>query len=166
MEVEHTYASKGVANTGLGLGIAGTALGLLNDGALGGIFGGRNGTGACESDHNVNRYEAGQAARIAQLETEVKLRDANTYTDQKLLQMYQYVDGRMRGIEGQIAQQAVVNSQITANISCMQQELATLSGMTKTVIPITNVCPEPMARYNSWTAPTTAAAASGSTTTG
>lgn len=165
MEVERTYASRGVANTGLGLGIAGTALGLLNDGALGGIFGGgRNGNGGpCESDHNVNRYEAGQAARIAELETEVKLRDANTYTDQKLLQMYQYVDGRMRGIEGQISQQAVVNSQITANISCMQQELATLSGMTKTVIPITNVCPEPMARYNSWSAPTSTTTA---TTTG
>lgn len=32
------YASKGVAGTGLGLGIAGTALGLLNGGA-GGLLG-------------------------------------------------------------------------------------------------------------------------------
>lgn len=155
MEVEKNYASKGTANTGLGFGIAGTALSLLNDGALGGIFG-RNGT--CESDHNVNRYEASQAARIAQLETEVKLRDANTYTDQKVLDMYQYIDGRLRGVEAQISQQAVINSQITANISCMQNELNTLSAMTKTVIPIGNVCPEPMQRYNSWTAPTAAAA--------
>lgn len=37
MEVERTnYASKGMAGTGLGLGIAGTALGLLN-GGLGGL---------------------------------------------------------------------------------------------------------------------------------
>lgn len=155
MEVEKNYASKGTANTGLGFGIAGTALSLLNDGALGGLFG-RNG-GTCESDHTVNRYEASQAARIAQLETEVKLRDANTYTDKKMLDMYQYMDGRLRGIEAQISQQAVINSQITANISCMQNELNTLSAMTKTVIPIGNVCPEPMQRYNSWTAPTTAA---------
>lgn len=156
MEVEKNYASKGTANTGLGFGIAGTALSLLNDGALGGLFG-RNG-GTCESDHTVNRYEASQAARIAQLETEVKLRDANTYTDKKMLDMYQYMDGRLRGIEAQISQQAVINSQITANISCMQNELNTLSAMTKTVIPIGNVCPEPMQRYNSWTAPTAAAA--------
>lgn len=156
MEVEKNYASKGTANTGLGFGIAGTALSLLNDGALGGLFG-RNG-GTCESDHTVNRYEANQAARIAQLETEVKLRDANTYTDKKMLDMYQYMDGRLRGIEAQISQQAVINSQITANISCMQNELNTLSAMTKTVIPIGNVCPEPMQRYNSWTAPAAAAA--------
>lgn len=156
MEVEKNYASKGTANTGLGFGIAGTALSLLNDGALGGLFC-RNG-GTCESDHNVNRYEANQAARIAQLETEVKLRDANTYTDKKMLDMYQYMDGRLRGVEAQISQQAVINSQITANISCMQNELNTLSAMTKTVIPIGNVCPEPMQRYNSWTAPAAAAA--------
>ena len=30
VEVEKEYASKGVAGSGLGLGIAGTALGLLN----------------------------------------------------------------------------------------------------------------------------------------
>lgn len=28
-------------------------------------------------------------------------------------------------------------------------------GLTKTIVPITNVCPEPMKLYNSWTAPTT-----------
>ena len=34
------YASKGVAGSGLGLGIAGTALGLLNNGGNGGVLGG------------------------------------------------------------------------------------------------------------------------------
>jgi hypothetical protein len=42
------YASKGVAGTGLGLGIAGTALGLLN-GGLGGLFGGSNAVSAVEN---------------------------------------------------------------------------------------------------------------------
>ena len=41
------FASKGVAGSGLGLGIAGTALGLLNNGGngggvLGGLFGNNN----------------------------------------------------------------------------------------------------------------------------
>jgi hypothetical protein len=158
MEYENKYASKGVAGTGLGLGIAGTALGLLgnNGNLLGGLFNGGN--GCCAEDHYVNRYEATQSARIAELETEVKLRDANTYTDSKILDLYRYVDGRFNGVEAQICQQNVVNAQVAANISCMQGTIATLSGLTKTVIPIGSVCPEPMPMYNSWTAPTTTAA--------
>lgn len=152
MEYENHYASKGVAGTGLGLGIAGTALGLLNGNGLN-LFGNTTRC-ACSEDHNVNRYEAAQQARIAELETEVKLRDANTYTDSKLLEFYKYVDGKFGGIEAQICQQNVVNAQVTANLSCMQANIATLMGLTKTVIPITSVCPEPMPQYNSWVAPT------------
>lgn len=147
------YASNGKGNLGVTLGAIGTGAGLLN-GVLGNLFGGCGRNGADCDTHVVSRYEAGQAARIAELETEVKLRDANTYTDKKMLEMYQYMDGRLRGVEAQISQQAVVNAQITANISCMQQEIAALSGLTKTVIPIGNVCPEPMPKHNSWTAPT------------
>ena len=132
-------------------GIGGIAT-LLN------MAGGINANGCSEGDHVVNRYEAGQSAEIAALKADIKLRDANTYTDGKILEMYQYLNGRLRGVEGQISAQAVVNAQITANISCMQNALNTLSGLTKTVIPIGNVCPEPMPAKNSWTAPTAAAA--------
>lgn len=157
MEYENHYASKGVGGAGLGLGIAGTALGLLNNGSLGGILGGNN--HVCSEDHHINRYEAAQSARIAELETEVKLRDANTYTDGKLLEVYRYIDGRLNGVEAQICQQAVVNAQVSANLSCLQNTVATLSGLTKTIIPIDNVCPAPMPQFNSWTAPTTTTAA-------
>ena len=157
MEYENHYASKGVAGAGLGLGIAGTALGVLAGGLNGtGIFSGAARTGCCSEDHYINRYEASQSARIAELETEVKLRDANTYTDSKILEAYRYIDGRLNGIEAQICQQAVINTQVAANLSCLQNTVATLSGLTKTVIPIDNVCPAPMPQFNSWTAPTTA----------
>ena len=106
----------------------------------------------------VSKYEAAQAARIAELEAEVKLRDANTYTDGKILETYQYIDGRLRGVESQICQQNVWNATQTATMSCMANQIAALNGMTKMVIPKGNVCPEPMDRYNSWTAPTAAAA--------
>lgn len=135
-------------------GYIGGAAALLN------MVGGNNLLGGCngsDGDHVVNRYETGKEAEIAELKADIKLRDANTYTDRKMLDMYQYLDGRLRGVEGQISAQAVVNAQITANISCMQNTLSTLSGMTKTVIPIGNVCPEPMPAKNSWTAPTAAA---------
>lgn len=140
--MEMNFASKGVAGTGLGLGIAGTALGLLNGGAggIGGLF---NGVGGCHENMPITRYEASQSARIAELESEVKLRDANTYTDGKLLDLYRYVDGKFACIEGQICQQNVVNAQVTANLACMQNTIATLSGLTKTVIPIASICPTP-----------------------
>lgn len=144
MEME--YANKGVAGAGLGLGIAGTALGLMAGGLNGtGLFNtgcNRNVNGCgCSEDHFVNRYEAGQAARIAELETEVKLRDANTYTDSKILDLYRYVDGKFACIEGQIGQQAVYNATNTAVINCLQNQVNVLMGLTKTVIPNTSICP-------------------------
>jgi hypothetical protein len=149
------YASKGVAGAGLGTGIAGLALGVLNGGLGNLLTGVNNGNCGCNEDHWVNRYEASQSARIAELETEVKLRDANTYTLSEMNKMRNYVDTRFSGIEAQLCAQNVTNAQITANLSCMQGNIATLMGLTKTIIPITNVCPEPMPQYNSWTAPTT-----------
>ena len=141
MEMENKYASKGVAGAGLGLGIAGTALGLLNNGnGLGGLLGGNNNCG-CSEDHYINRYEAGQSARIAELETEVKLRDSNIYTDNKILALYQYVDGKIQNVEGQICQQNVYNATNTATINCLSGQIAQLMNLTKLVIPNGSVCP-------------------------
>lgn len=150
------FASKGVANAGLTTGIIGSAGWLLN-GGLNGMFGG--GRCGCSEDHTVDRYEAQQQARIAELETEVKLRDANTYTDQKLLEVYRYFDGKLEGVNATICQQAVYNATNTATISCLQNQVNQLSALTKVVIPKSSICPEPMDRYNSWTAPTAAAPA-------
>ena len=155
VEVEHNYASKGVAGAGLGLGIAGTALGLMS-GGIPGIFGGWGNCGnGCGENAVVNRYEANQAARIAELETEVKLRDANVYTMGEMGKLRDYVDRRFECVNASINSQAVINAQVAANLSCLTNTVNTLSGLTKTVIPITSVCPEPMPMYNSWTAPTT-----------
>lgn len=127
------FATNGKANAALTTGIIGTAgvgAALLN-GGLNGLFGGwRNGNCGCNEDHVVDRYEAGQAARIAQLETEVKLRDANTYTDQKMLEMYKYFDGKVRGLEMADAAQQVTNQRMAdsfeavhADINCVKNEL-------------------------------------------
>lgn len=151
--MDMNFASKGVAGSGLGLGIAGTALGLLNGngGLLGGLFGGNC---ACSDNMPVNRYELNQQNEITNKDMEIAYLKGRDAAKTDSLELYKYVDGRFRVIEGQIAQQAVVNAQITGNLSCMQAQIAALNGLTKTVIPITNVCPEPMAKYNSWTAPT------------
>lgn len=139
---DNNFASKGVAGAGLGLGIAGTALWLLNNGNLGNVLGGGT-RAACSEDHYINRYEAAQSARIAELETEVKLRDANTYTDGKILDLYRYVDGKFGVVEAQLCEQKVYNATNTAAIACLQGQVAQLASLTKVVIPIANICPTP-----------------------
>lgn len=53
------------------------------------------------------------------------------------------------------AAQAVYNATSSNIVSVLQNQVAVLNSLTKTVVPITNVCPEPMPAKNSWTAPTT-----------
>ena len=169
MEVDHNYASKGVANAGLTTGIIGTTLGALNSGIFnGGLFGGMmggmpnrgyggyGGVGMCESMMPVTRYEADLQAKIAAKDSHIGLLEADKYTDQKIADVYERIDRRINGLEAQICNQAVINAQITANIGCMQNAIAVLNGLTKTIIPIDNVCPPPMPQYNSWTAPAAA----------
>jgi hypothetical protein len=149
------FASKGVAGSGLGLGIAGTALGLLNNGGLGGLF---NGMGGCSESQLVNRYELAQEQKIADLTADKKLLEASIYTNNQLNQFRNYVDNRIAGVEARINAQDVYNATNTAAIGCMTTQIAGLQAaignITKTVVPITAVCPEPMKMYNSWTAPT------------
>jgi hypothetical protein len=156
----NNYASKGVAGAGLGTGIAGLSLGVLNamgnGGILPGLFGGYGGGygRGCGESTVVNRYELGLEQASAAKDSKIALLESTIHTNDKILEVYGYVDGRLRAIESQICQQAVVNAQVTANISCMQSAISGLQALTKTVVPITNICPEPMPLYNSWTAPT------------
>ena len=135
MEYENKYASKGVAGTGLGLGIAGTALGVM--------AGGLNGTGGLFGNGNYayNRAEAEKDARIAALETEVKLRDANIFTTDLMNKFRDYVDGKFAAVEGELCQQRVYNATNTAAIGCINSQIAQLMSLTKLVIPNGSVCP-------------------------
>jgi hypothetical protein len=135
MEHENSYASKGIAGTALGLGIGALGVEALR-GGFGNILGGG---GGC--DHGYSRYDAEKDSRIAALETEVKLRDANTYTDQKLLEMYKYVDGKFGIVEAQLCEQRVYNATNTAAIACVQGQVAELMALTKRVVPNGSICP-------------------------
>lgn len=73
------FASKGVAGTGLGLGVAGTALGVLNssangNGLLGGLFGG-----------NCN------GGQVSALQSEVAMLKAEKYSDKNTADVYSAV---------------------------------------------------------------------------
>ena len=135
------FASKGVAGAGLGTGIAGLSLGVLNAMGNGGLLNGVLGGNCCHENMPVNRYELAQEQKIAELQSQVALRDANTYNDQKLLELYKYVDGKLDGVNAAICQQNVYNATNTAALTCMQGQIAQLFGLTKLVVPNTSVCP-------------------------
>lgn len=133
------FASKGVAGTGLGLGIAGTALGVMNNG--GGVFGNLFGNTHCVEQAPVNRYELGLEQKIASLESGIALRDANIYNDSKLLDVYKYFDGKIEAINTKIAEQAVFNATCTSTMNCIAGQVNQLFALTKLVIPNGSVCP-------------------------
>lgn len=145
MELERR--SSGTAKAGLATGIVGASLGTLGVlGALGNganaIFG-RNGMCGsqpvvvmengwnngfrdgcvCSEDRHVNRYELELQQKIAEKDSQIALRDANTYNDQKALEMYKYVDGRFRNIEAELARQAVVNQKTEDSFLLAKQDL-------------------------------------------
>lgn len=133
VEVEKEYASKGVAGAGLGTGIAGLSLGVIN--ALGGLgsmaLGNRGvigtcGAAVCSDNMPVSRYELGQNAKIAELESKIALRDANTYGDQKMLEMYKYIDSKLNAIDDKLCAQAVHNQKTEDSFVIARQDIASV----------------------------------------
>ena len=141
MEVERNDSYRGIAGTGLGLGAAALGLVVAQSGVLGNIL--NPGAAAAQSGDNapVNRYEAAQAARIAALETEVKLRDANTFTMGEMGELRDYVDGKFAKVEHELCDQRVFNATQIGTISCIQGQIAQLMGLTKLVVPNSSICP-------------------------
>lgn len=150
------YASKGVAGSGLGLGIAGTALALLNNGGLG-LFG------------NNSAMLAGNAAvaSLAEKDAEIGQLKAEKYTNDKIADSYINLNNRINSVAADLATLSLNNErrigslegQVTALAQATNNAIAginsTLSNITKLVIPKSAICPEVMERYNSWVAPTT-----------
>jgi hypothetical protein len=132
------FASKGVAGSGLGLGIAGTALGVLN-GGLGNLFGGM--TNNCSDNQFINRYELEMENKIVAKDGEIALLKSNIYTDQKIAEVYERLNNKIAGVEAAVNTQAVVNATMTGTISCMQGQIAQLQSLTKLVVPNSSVRP-------------------------
>lgn len=150
MEYENKYASRGIGGTALGLSIGALGAEFLG-GRLGNILGGN---GGCGENTPVSRYELGLQQELAAKDSRIGLLESNIYTDNKIADVYERLNNKISGIEAQVCQQAVINAQVTANLSCMQNTINVLQGLTKTVIPVDSICPQVMPQYNSWTAPT------------
>lgn len=145
------FASKGVAGSGLGLGIAGTALGVLN-GGIGNLLGGWGSGCGCSENMTVNRYELNLTNELAAKDAKIGLLESNIYTDQKITDTYAALNTQINALAAEVRankdaqtavnmNQAVYNGTNTAAIGCIQNQIAQLQGLTKLVVPNTSVCP-------------------------
>lgn len=153
------YASKGVAGSGLGLGIAGTALALLNGNGLGGLFGNNCALNTMASSATV--------ATLAEKDAEIGQLKAEKYTNDKLGETYIALNNQINKVASDLATLSLNNERriagLEGQVSCLAQATNTaiaginntLGTITKTVVPIGAVCPEPMPAKNAWVAPTT-----------
>lgn len=83
---------------------------LLGNGCGGGLFGGGWNRGASCAEIPVTRYEAAMQHEIAAKDSRIALLEANTYNDQKTLELYRYIDGKLNEINANLAAQAVTNT--------------------------------------------------------
>lgn len=147
---KNDFASKGLAGTALGLGILGSATGLLNGNGLGGLFGNRN--AGCPQHDFVTQAELSMSQQLASKDAEIGLLKADKYTDQKLTEVYTSlaqrdtaINARIDALKDQICQQnlqqATLNATQTANITCIEQQIAQMQSLFQLRIPNTSICP-------------------------
>ena len=142
------FASKGVAGTGLGLGIAGLSVALLNGGlgGLGGILGG-GATNAYVDTLNskIAELQAEKYADKTGIEVYKAARESDAKTNARFEEIARTIaDMRVREAQtaGKIDLVAATATQgIAANsaaITCLQN---TVSSITKVVVPNSACCP-------------------------
>lgn len=148
------YASKGLAGTALGFGIGGAAMSLAN-GGLGNLLGGlgqgnrsatvdaaamatpamtalaaalaaRQQAPTCSENMPVTRYELERENKLAQKDSEIATLKANTYNDQKMLEMYAYIDGQLKDVRKSLCDQAVHNQRTEDSFVLARQDIASV----------------------------------------
>ena len=134
------FASRGVANTALGLSIGSGVLSLMN-GGLGNILGVNSCAVGCNENMPINRYEADQQAKIAKLESDLALRDATAYVLGETGKLRDYFETKFDRIECQLSDQKAYNAANNAALGCINGQIAQLYSLTKIVVPNTAVCP-------------------------
>jgi Fe-S cluster assembly iron-binding protein IscA len=79
----------------------------------------RNGGCVSPADMPVTRYEMAMQQEIASKDSKIALLEANTYQDQKSLELYKYVDSKFNSINEVLAAQAVRNQAINDSIQSL-----------------------------------------------
>lgn len=149
------YASNGKANAALATAIVSAVLGVANGGM--GLLSGLTGNAGCNANCQggnqmnqfVNRYEMGLIQENTAKDSEIALLKSEKYTDQKFVDVYATLEGKIGELEKEVrqnkedqcqvnTQQAVLNGTVGCTISNMQTVIAQI---TKTSVPNDAVCP-------------------------
>ena len=99
-----------------GIGWIAEKTGILNGFGFGNGWGNRNG-GCSPADVPVTRYELAMEQQIAYKDSEIALLKSNTYQDQKSLELYRYIDGKLAEIQANLAAQAVTNTSFNSALA-------------------------------------------------
>ena len=127
------------------LGIIGTVLGGLGTSGVNLLGGANNGCG-------VDRYTLDQERSIAQKDAEIAYWRGQDKTNEKISAAYANLETQINALAAEVrgnrnaqcdinTQQAVYNGTNAATISCIQGQVATLMGLTRTIVPNSSVCP-------------------------
>lgn len=176
--VTDTTSSRGAQWAGAGSLIAIAAQSLFGGGLFGNLGGGLlGGNAAAQAANTVAAIEmAKKDSEIALLKAEVSTNDklSTVYAELRKMDKAQdatiaAINSRLSAVEtaaplreqivlGKIGEVSTLATNGLATLGSQINCLATqVAGITKTVVPITAVCPQPMPQHNSWTAPTAAA---------
>lgn len=153
----HSVTGMGQGNYNTVAGSLGLAsfLGINAGNLLGGWNQNRCGCpGSSPDDQPINRYEANMLVALSSKDGEIALLKADKYTDQKIVEATAYLMGEIKSLAGEVRanrdmqceinkEQAVYNGVNTATLNCIQNQVARLFGITKLVVPVSAVCPQP-----------------------
>ena len=144
------YTSKGVGNAALATGIIGTSLGALSSaGGLAGIFGfgpKNNVPPPDPGDRPVTRYEMGLIKEIADKNDEIVLLKAGRYSDDKAA-----------ALQAQISEQVAWNAAANVTMGNIANQIQQLFGITRIMVPSSNIAVPPTAQVTPATAGTSSA---------
>ena len=80
----------------------------------------------CSENMPVSRYELDREQQLAAKDSEIALLKANTYNDQKMLEMYGYLDGQLKDIRDTLCKQAVHNQRTEDSFVLARQDIASV----------------------------------------
>lgn len=108
------------------------------------------------------RDRLAQEEKISRLTSERDMLLSDQRNEVKMLELYKYLDAKDKAQSEALAkfkgEQAVINAQVGANLALNQENIRdlrfTIGHLTKTVIPINNICPTPAVAETQPTTPT------------
>jgi hypothetical protein len=80
----------------------------------------------CSENMPVSRYELDREQQLAAKDSEIALLKANAYNDQKMLEMYGYLDSKLKDINQRLCDQAVHNQRTEDSFVLARQDIASV----------------------------------------